>query len=153
MSSAKRPLWLNWENPDIMSELLFTNHEIIFKNGDGEWQGKGDGAGDVRGWPDQSLKQAKGHHGGLCFGGRGGEATVDGHVETDGRGPRGGFPPALSPSKGARRCRSSPRSRPTSGIGRERLRVSASLGPLPRGSPCLTSSPTHRRPKGGLALT
>lgn len=36
MSSAKRPLWLNWENPDIMSELLFTNHEIIFKNGDGE---------------------------------------------------------------------------------------------------------------------
>lgn len=36
MSSAKRPLWLNWENPDIMSELLFTNNEIIFKNGDGE---------------------------------------------------------------------------------------------------------------------
>lgn len=36
MSSAKRPLWLNWENPDIMSELLFTSHEIIFKNGDGE---------------------------------------------------------------------------------------------------------------------
>lgn len=35
MSSAKRPLWLNWENPDIMSELLFTNNEIIFKNGDG----------------------------------------------------------------------------------------------------------------------
>ncbi|KAI7793942.1 hypothetical protein IRJ41_011090 [Triplophysa rosa] len=34
MSSAKRPLWLNWENPDIMSELLFTNNEIIFKNGD-----------------------------------------------------------------------------------------------------------------------
>ncbi|KAJ1080049.1 hypothetical protein NDU88_000271 [Pleurodeles waltl] len=34
MSSAKRPLWLNWENPDIMSELLFTNHEVIFKNGD-----------------------------------------------------------------------------------------------------------------------
>lgn len=37
MSSAKRPLWLNWENPDIMSELLFTNNEIIFKNGDGSW--------------------------------------------------------------------------------------------------------------------
>lgn len=36
MSSAKRPLWLNWENPDIMSELLFQNNEIIFKNGDGE---------------------------------------------------------------------------------------------------------------------
>ncbi len=36
MSSAKRPLWLNWENPDIMSELLFSNNEIIFKNGDGE---------------------------------------------------------------------------------------------------------------------
>ncbi|CAL8396406.1 unnamed protein product [Boreogadus saida] len=35
MSSAKRPLWLNWENPDIMSELLFQNNEIIFKNGDG----------------------------------------------------------------------------------------------------------------------
>ena len=35
MSSAKRPLWLNWENPDIMSELLFTNNEVIFKNGDG----------------------------------------------------------------------------------------------------------------------
>lgn len=28
MSSAKRPLWLNWENPDIMSELLFQNNEI-----------------------------------------------------------------------------------------------------------------------------
>lgn len=40
MSSAKRPLWLNWENPDIMSELLFQNNEIIFKNGDGNntWQ-------------------------------------------------------------------------------------------------------------------
>lgn len=37
MSSAKRPLWLNWENPDIMSELLFTNNEIIFKNGDGDY--------------------------------------------------------------------------------------------------------------------
>lgn len=36
MSSAKRPLWLNWENPDIMSELLFQNNEIIFKNGDGQ---------------------------------------------------------------------------------------------------------------------
>lgn len=34
MSSAKRPLWLNWENPDMMSELLFQNNEIIFKNGD-----------------------------------------------------------------------------------------------------------------------
>ncbi|XP_019402039.1 PREDICTED: phosphatidylinositol 4,5-bisphosphate 3-kinase catalytic subunit alpha isoform-like, partial [Crocodylus porosus] len=34
MSSAKRPLWLSWENPDIMSELLFQNNEIIFKNGD-----------------------------------------------------------------------------------------------------------------------
>ncbi|XP_029615525.1 phosphatidylinositol 4,5-bisphosphate 3-kinase catalytic subunit alpha isoform [Salmo trutta] len=34
MSSAKRPLWLNWDNPDIMSELLFTNNEVIFKNGD-----------------------------------------------------------------------------------------------------------------------
>ncbi|XP_043926378.1 phosphatidylinositol 4,5-bisphosphate 3-kinase catalytic subunit alpha isoform [Protopterus annectens] len=34
MSSAKRPLWLNWENPDIMSEQLFQNNEIIFKNGD-----------------------------------------------------------------------------------------------------------------------
>lgn len=37
MSSAKRPLWLNWENPDMMSELLFQNNEIIFKNGDGEF--------------------------------------------------------------------------------------------------------------------
>ncbi len=36
MSSAKRPLWLNWENPDIMPELLFQNNEIIFKNGDGK---------------------------------------------------------------------------------------------------------------------
>lgn len=36
MSSAKRPLWLNWENPDMMSELLFQNNEIIFKNGDGK---------------------------------------------------------------------------------------------------------------------
>lgn len=36
MSSAKRPLWLNWENPDIMSEMLFQNNEIIFKNGDGK---------------------------------------------------------------------------------------------------------------------
>ncbi|CAB1325859.1 unnamed protein product [Coregonus sp. 'balchen'] len=34
MSSAKRPLWLNWENPDMMSELLFQSNEIIFKNGD-----------------------------------------------------------------------------------------------------------------------
>uniref|UniRef100_A0A8C4R270 Phosphatidylinositol 4,5-bisphosphate 3-kinase catalytic subunit alpha isoform n=1 Tax=Eptatretus burgeri TaxID=7764 RepID=A0A8C4R270_EPTBU len=34
MSSAKRPLWLNWENPDIMAELLFQNNEVIFKNGD-----------------------------------------------------------------------------------------------------------------------
>lgn len=41
MSSAKRPLWLNWENPDIMSELLFQNNEIIFKNGDGEFHGDG----------------------------------------------------------------------------------------------------------------
>lgn len=39
MSSAKRPLWLNWENPDMMSELLFQNNEIIFKNGDGEFLG------------------------------------------------------------------------------------------------------------------
>lgn len=38
MSSAKRPLWLNWENPDMMSELLFQNNEIIFKNGDGEFR-------------------------------------------------------------------------------------------------------------------
>ena len=38
MSSAKRPLWLNWENPDMMSELLFQSNEIIFKNGDGESQ-------------------------------------------------------------------------------------------------------------------
>lgn len=37
MSSAKRPLWLNWENPDMMSELLFQNNEIIFKNGDGKF--------------------------------------------------------------------------------------------------------------------
>lgn len=37
MSSAKRPLWLNWVNPDMMSELLFQNNEIIFKNGDGEF--------------------------------------------------------------------------------------------------------------------
>lgn len=36
MSSAKRPLWLNWENPDMMSELLFQSNEIIFKNGDGK---------------------------------------------------------------------------------------------------------------------
>ncbi|XP_059574846.1 phosphatidylinositol 4,5-bisphosphate 3-kinase catalytic subunit alpha isoform-like [Alligator mississippiensis] len=34
MSSARRPLWLNWDNPDIMAELLFQNNEIIFKNGD-----------------------------------------------------------------------------------------------------------------------
>uniref|UniRef100_A0A665TGR3 Phosphatidylinositol 3-kinase catalytic subunit type 3 n=1 Tax=Echeneis naucrates TaxID=173247 RepID=A0A665TGR3_ECHNA len=32
--AQKRPLWLNWENPDMMSELLFQNNEIIFKNGD-----------------------------------------------------------------------------------------------------------------------
>ncbi|XP_006822334.1 phosphatidylinositol 4,5-bisphosphate 3-kinase catalytic subunit alpha isoform-like, partial [Saccoglossus kowalevskii] len=34
MNSAKRPLWLNWKNPDMMSEALFTNHMMIFKNGD-----------------------------------------------------------------------------------------------------------------------
>uniref|UniRef100_A0A8C8GB76 Phosphatidylinositol-4,5-bisphosphate 3-kinase catalytic subunit alpha n=1 Tax=Oncorhynchus tshawytscha TaxID=74940 RepID=A0A8C8GB76_ONCTS len=31
-----RPLWLNWENPDIMSEILFQNNEIILKNGDNQ---------------------------------------------------------------------------------------------------------------------
>ncbi|XP_077998309.1 phosphatidylinositol 4,5-bisphosphate 3-kinase catalytic subunit alpha isoform-like [Glandiceps talaboti] len=34
MSSAKRPLWLCWENPDLMCEALFEDHKIMFKNGD-----------------------------------------------------------------------------------------------------------------------
>ncbi|XP_066295841.1 phosphatidylinositol 4,5-bisphosphate 3-kinase catalytic subunit alpha isoform-like [Branchiostoma lanceolatum] len=34
MKSAKRPLWLNWENPDPMADLYFLNQMIIFKNGD-----------------------------------------------------------------------------------------------------------------------
>ena len=36
LDSAKKPLWLVWENPDPMAELFFTNHAIIFKSGDGK---------------------------------------------------------------------------------------------------------------------
>ncbi|UYV66255.1 PIK3CA [Cordylochernes scorpioides] len=34
LDSAKRPLWLVWQNPDPMSELMFHTNSIIFKNGD-----------------------------------------------------------------------------------------------------------------------
>ncbi|XP_074655826.1 phosphatidylinositol 4,5-bisphosphate 3-kinase catalytic subunit alpha isoform-like [Tubulanus polymorphus] len=34
MSSKKRPLWLAWENQDPMSDLLYLDYKIIFKNGD-----------------------------------------------------------------------------------------------------------------------
>lgn len=39
LDSAKRPLWLVWQNPDLMAELMFQKNAIIFKNGDGKnWQ-------------------------------------------------------------------------------------------------------------------
>ncbi|XP_070560481.1 phosphatidylinositol 4,5-bisphosphate 3-kinase catalytic subunit alpha isoform-like [Ptychodera flava] len=34
LSSAKRPLLLSWANPDLMSEALYEDHQILFKNGD-----------------------------------------------------------------------------------------------------------------------
>lgn len=34
LDSAKRPLWLVWQNPDPMAELLFLTYAAIFKNGD-----------------------------------------------------------------------------------------------------------------------
>lgn len=34
IDSAKRPLWLVWNNPDPMAQLLFAKNSIIFKNGD-----------------------------------------------------------------------------------------------------------------------
>lgn len=37
MSSAKRPLWLEWENPDQMSMSMCEDLKIIFKRGDGEY--------------------------------------------------------------------------------------------------------------------
>ncbi|XP_013776261.1 phosphatidylinositol 4,5-bisphosphate 3-kinase catalytic subunit alpha isoform-like [Limulus polyphemus] len=34
LDSAKKPLWLVWQNPDPMSECMFKINSIIFKNGD-----------------------------------------------------------------------------------------------------------------------
>ncbi|XP_033641996.1 phosphatidylinositol 4,5-bisphosphate 3-kinase catalytic subunit alpha isoform-like [Asterias rubens] len=34
MSSAKRPLWLVWENQDFMAEAMFDDIKVIFKRGD-----------------------------------------------------------------------------------------------------------------------
>jgi phosphatidylinositol-4,5-bisphosphate 3-kinase len=34
LSSAKRPLWLVWANPDPLADIVEQKHEIIFKNGD-----------------------------------------------------------------------------------------------------------------------
>ncbi|XP_064642424.1 phosphatidylinositol 4,5-bisphosphate 3-kinase catalytic subunit alpha isoform-like isoform X2 [Lineus longissimus] len=34
MQSKKRPLWLDWKNPDPTAECLFSDFMIIFKNGD-----------------------------------------------------------------------------------------------------------------------
>ncbi|OQR66852.1 hypothetical protein BIW11_13889, partial [Tropilaelaps mercedesae] len=34
MSSAKKPLWLIWKNPEFVGDGLLTNHQLIFKNGD-----------------------------------------------------------------------------------------------------------------------
>jgi phosphatidylinositol-4,5-bisphosphate 3-kinase len=36
MQSKKRPLWLDWKNPDPTAECLFNDFKIIFKNGDGK---------------------------------------------------------------------------------------------------------------------
>ena len=35
-ASAKRPLWLVWENQDLMAEAMFENIKVIFKRGDGK---------------------------------------------------------------------------------------------------------------------
>lgn len=35
MSSAKRPLWLVWENHDVMAKAMFKDMKVIFKRGDG----------------------------------------------------------------------------------------------------------------------
>ena len=40
MSSAKRPLWLVWENQDFMAEAMFDDIKVIFKRGDGEFKQK-----------------------------------------------------------------------------------------------------------------
>ncbi|PIK49264.1 putative phosphatidylinositol 4,5-bisphosphate 3-kinase catalytic subunit alpha isoform [Apostichopus japonicus] len=34
MSSAKRPLWLVWENHDVMAKAMFKDMKVIFKRGD-----------------------------------------------------------------------------------------------------------------------
>ncbi|OQV14117.1 Phosphatidylinositol [Hypsibius exemplaris] len=34
LSSAKRPLWLVWSNPDPLADMYYKQHVIIFKNGD-----------------------------------------------------------------------------------------------------------------------
>ena len=34
MNSAKKPLWLVWQNPDQLASIQYNSHAIIFKNGD-----------------------------------------------------------------------------------------------------------------------
>ena len=36
MASKKLPLWLVWDNPDIMADIGDCQYFIMFKNGDGE---------------------------------------------------------------------------------------------------------------------
>ena len=38
MPSAKRPLWLVWENEDVMAQALFVDIKVIFKRGDGKFE-------------------------------------------------------------------------------------------------------------------
>jgi phosphatidylinositol-4,5-bisphosphate 3-kinase len=34
MDTAKKPLWLVWENPDPLADISHQFNSIIFKNGD-----------------------------------------------------------------------------------------------------------------------
>ena len=36
MSSKKKPLWLDFNNPDPLSDIWFPNYQLMFKNGDGK---------------------------------------------------------------------------------------------------------------------
>ncbi len=38
MNSAKRPLWLVWENQDLMAEAMYEDIKIMFKRGDGMYK-------------------------------------------------------------------------------------------------------------------
>ena len=37
MSSKKKPLWLDFNNPDPLSDIWFPNYQLMFKNGDGKF--------------------------------------------------------------------------------------------------------------------